>query len=134
MALTVRATSVQGTLRQELLVGGRHRLVTDEPADAGGEDAGPSPHELVPAALASCIGTTIAVYARTKNWELGEVTVDVVYEARAQPRHIDVEIAVTAALSPDQRTRIARAAATCPVHRLLAKSFEFSERVSDAAT
>jgi putative redox protein len=121
-------------LRQEVLLGGRHRLVTDEPPSAGGEDSGPSPHELVPAALASCIGTTIAVYARTKGWDLGEVTVDVVYEARAQPRHIDIEISVSVELSPDQRTRIARAAATCQVHRLLAKSFEFSERVTDAAT
>jgi putative redox protein len=105
-------------------------LVTDEPQAAGGEDAGPSPHELIPAALASCVGTTIAIYARTKGWELGEVTVDVVYDARAQPRHIELEIIVPAEVSAEQRERIAKAAATCPIHRLLAKSFEFSERVT----
>ena len=35
---------------QEILVG-RHRLVSDEPAGAGGTDTGPTPYDLLLAAL-----------------------------------------------------------------------------------
>jgi putative redox protein len=35
---------------QEVLAG-RHRLVSDEPTEAGGADAGPSPYDLLLAAL-----------------------------------------------------------------------------------
>ena len=72
MSLTARAQSVPGTLRQKVLVDGRHRLVTDEPARVGGDGLGPAPHELLPAALAACISTTLVRYARTKGWDLGE--------------------------------------------------------------
>lgn len=43
--------------------GGRFQLATDEPESAGGEDSAPAPHELLAAALASCVATTVAMYA-----------------------------------------------------------------------
>ena len=43
MSLTASARSTGDTLRQELLVDGRHRLITDEPAQLGGTDTGPAP-------------------------------------------------------------------------------------------
>ena len=73
MSLTATARSAGDTLRQEVLVDGRHRLTTDEPAQLGGTDTGPAPHELVPAALAACVAVTIRMYARTKGWTLGEL-------------------------------------------------------------
>jgi uncharacterized OsmC-like protein len=48
-----------------VLIDGRHRLTTDEPERLGGSDRGPAPHELLPAALAACVATTIRTYART---------------------------------------------------------------------
>jgi putative redox protein len=84
MSLTATSRSVAGTLRQEVVVDGRHGIVTDEPVDLGGEGTAPSPHELLPAALASCIGTTLVMYARAKSWDLGEVTVG---EPPAPGRH-----------------------------------------------
>jgi putative redox protein len=65
--LRASARSVGGTLRHEVSIdGGRHILVTDEPEHLGGGDAGPPPHELFPAALASCISTTILACARSR--------------------------------------------------------------------
>lgn len=51
MARPVHVESADG-LRQEIRVG-PHRLVADEPVEAGGRDAGPGPRELVLAALGS---------------------------------------------------------------------------------
>jgi uncharacterized OsmC-like protein len=44
---TATARSIDGTLRNEVDVNGRHTLVTDEPESVGGTNAGPAPHDLV---------------------------------------------------------------------------------------
>ena len=72
MSLTATARSIPGTLRQEVVIDGQHRLITDEPEHLGGDGSGPAPHELFPAALAACVSTTLVMYARTKGWDLGE--------------------------------------------------------------
>ena len=77
MSLTAKARSIPGTLRQEVVIDGQHRLITDEPTHLGGDGSGPAPHELFPAALAACVSTTLVMYARTKGWELGDVHVAV---------------------------------------------------------
>jgi putative redox protein len=117
MPLTATARSEGDTLRQEILVDGRHRLVTDEPARLGGGDEGPAPHELVPAALAACVVTTIRTYACTKGWDLGAIAADVVYDHKSTPRRFDVAIHLPAGLSDLQRQRILRVAEACPVRR-----------------
>ncbi len=38
---------------QQIVVGGKHRLTGDEPVASGGTDTGPSPYDLVLAALGS---------------------------------------------------------------------------------
>ena len=108
MSLTATARSVGDTLRQEVLVDGRHRLTTDEPAQLGGTDTGPAPHELVPAALAACVAVTIRMYARTKGWTLGELSVDVVYDNTSTPRHFDVTVNLPRDLTPEQVRRLMR--------------------------
>src|SRR2546426_11927490 len=62
-------------LKNEVQYGVDHRLVTDEPLDAGGQDAGPDPYTLLLAALGSCISMTVMLYARRKNWPLQRVVV-----------------------------------------------------------
>ena len=129
MSLVATSRALPGTLRQEVLVDGRHLLVTDEPEEVGGEGSAASPHELLPAALAACVGTTLVMYARRKEWELGEVTVDVVYENRATPRRADVVIRLTGVLDEEQVARLEQVAATCPVGRALEAGVEISERI-----
>src|SRR5258707_8782049 len=94
MGLTATARSIPGTLRQEVVIDGQHRLITDEPERLGGEGSGPAPHELFPAALAACVSTTLAMYARTKSWELGEVMVAVDYDNRSTPRRFEIAIQI----------------------------------------
>jgi putative redox protein len=129
MSLTATARSVPGTLRQEVVIDGRHRLVTDEPERLGGEGRGPAPHELFPAALAACVSTTLVTYGRTKGWDLGRVTVDVDYDNRSTPRRFEVSIRLTGDLDGEQLARLEKVAAACPLRRSLEAGFVFEERI-----
>ena len=128
MSLTATARSIPGTLRQEIVVDGRHRLVTDQPVELGGGGAGPSPHELFPAALAGCVAVTLAQYGRTKGWELGAIDVEVEYDHKASPRTFDVVIRIGGELDADQLARLERVAAACPLRRSIEAGVEFSTR------
>ena len=130
MSLTATAHSVPGTLRQEVLIDGQHELLTDQPERLGGEGQGPAPHELLPAALAACISGTLVVYANTKGWELGEISVDVVYDTSSSPRRFDVTIGVAGEVSDEQLVRLRKVAAACPLRRSLETGFEFHERLN----
>ena len=109
---------------------GAHTVVTDEPEPEGGEDTAITPHALLPAALASCITTTIQMYALRKRWDVGEARVDVDYDPDG-PR-FDVRVHLPAALDDEQRARIMRIAGKCPVHRTLSRDITvaFTEAIS----
>jgi putative redox protein len=129
MSLRASARSIPGSLRQEIEIDGQHHLTTDEPVAVGGEGTAPTPHELLVAALASCVSTVLVIYARTKKWDLGEVTVDVDYDHRATPRRARISIALTGDLTPEQLERLEKVAATCPVRRAIETGIEFGERI-----
>ena len=128
MAMTATARRLNGTLKHEVDVNGRHAIVTDEPASLGGTDEGSAPHELLPAALASCVATTIAMYAERKRWDIGEISVDVEYTTECSPRRFEVEVHLPDDLSAEQLRRLERVARTCPLRRALEAGFTFEER------
>ena len=128
MGFTASARRVDDALQQEIDVNGRHTIVTDEPESLGGADAGPAPHELLPASLAGCVGTMIARFAQLRGWPLGELVVDVDYDPEAVPRRVEVAVRISGDLSDDQIERLKRVAKTCPVRRVLESDFEFDER------
>src|SRR5581483_4670282 len=130
MSLAATARSIPGTLRQEVVVDGRHRLITDEPERVGGDGSGPAPHELLPAALAACIATTLVMYARTKHWDLGELTVAVDYDNHSTPRRFEIAIDLGADLTAEQVGRLEKVAAACPLRRSLETGFEFVETIA----
>ncbi len=119
----VRATARrrQG-FTHDVEVQGGHRLVIDEPEVSGGANEGPSPTRTVAAALAACTAITLEMYAARKQWDLGdlEVDVDMEYGDASVPRSFDVTVRVPVALSDEQAERLRVIAGKCPVHRLLA--------------
>jgi putative redox protein len=129
MSLSATARAIPGTLRQELVIDGRHPLSTDQPARVGGDDSAPAPHELFPAALAACISTTLVLYARTKGWDLGELTVDVEYDNHSTPRRFEVEIHLDGELTAEQLARLEKVARACPLRRSIEAGIEFEETI-----
>ena len=116
--------------RHEVKVG-KHGLVADEPEDAGGEDAGPSPQELLAAALATCTAITMEMYAARKGWNVAGMEVDCRYSPaeRGSPTRFELVTRMPAHLSEEQVERLQVIAAKCPVHRTLEGEVAFDERV-----
>jgi putative redox protein len=129
MSLTATARSIPGTLRQEIVIDGQHRLITDQPEEYGGEGRGPSPHELFPAALAACVTVTLVQYGRTKGWNLGDVQVEVDYDNHSKPRQVEILVRLDGDLSDEQLERLEKVARACPLRRSLETGFEFAERI-----
>ncbi len=129
MNYTATAQPVNGTLRHEIDVNGRHSITTDEPNRLGGTDTAPTPHELLAATLASCVSTMLVLYARSRDIDLAELRVDVDYEADASPRHVEITIHLPDHLTDDQVKRLEKVAETCPVRRALEAGFTFDERL-----
>jgi len=119
-----------GTLRQNVKIRD-HSLSVDEPADQGGEDTGPSPQELLAAALASCTAITMEMYAQRKGWDVGdvEVTADYTPAERGSPTRFNLVMRFPEHLSDEQVERLRVIAAKCPVHRTLDGEVMFDERV-----
>jgi putative redox protein len=107
----------------QLIIGaGPARFVADEPVDAGGLDLGPTPHDLLSAALAACTAQTLRLYAGRKGWPLGAVRVEVIHSRDASatpPDHFQRTVSLGGGLADDQRARLMELAERCPVHRLL---------------
>jgi putative redox protein len=124
---------------QEITVGA-HRLVVDEPVAAGGRDAGPTPYDLLLAALGACTSMTVGLYARRKGWPLEAVTVRLRHgrihaedcehcETReGMVDRIDVDVELTGALDVAQRARLLEIAQRCPVHRTLTSEIDIRTR------
>ena len=108
-----------------------HQLVVDEPLDAGGQDTGPRPQELLAVSLASCTAITIEMYAARKGWGLDHVEVEVEYSPadRGCPTKFELVTRLSADLPEEQVERLRVIAAKCPVHRALEGEVMFHERV-----
>jgi len=138
-----RAVTVQGSaagFAQQISVG-PHRLTGDEPTSVGGTDLGPSPYDLLLAALGSCTSMTLAMYARRKQWPLEAVTVQLrhsrIHAADCEAcetkegflDHIQRDVQLTGSLSEEQRARLLDIANKCPVHRTLASEIHVQTRL-----
>jgi putative redox protein len=107
----------------EVVFGGRHRMIADEPKSVGGYDAGPTPYELVSAGLGACTSMTLRMYADRKELPLEAVKVHLRHaKQEVEGVKTDVwtrEIELIGDLTEAQRTRMLQIADRCPVHRTL---------------
>jgi putative redox protein len=110
------ATADIGTVDYKVsLLAGRHPLSSDEGASLGGKDVGPSPHELLCAALGACTAITLRMYARRKEWPLSAVHVDVLLQVHGKEHSMTRKLRLGGDLDEAQRARLADIAERTPV-------------------
>ena len=124
----------------ENISAGPHGLQADEPLSAGGQDAAPSPYELLLAALGACKVITVRMYAKRKGWPLQGVQLNLLHgkvhaedsanceRAGSLIDQIDVEIKLQGELSAEQRRILLAIAEKCPVHRTLISEVQIRTR------
>ncbi|MCC6322149.1 MAG: OsmC family protein [Phycisphaerales bacterium] len=116
-----------GSKTCELTHGEGARIRTTAPRDIGGEGGASafSPTDLVAAGLASCILTTMAMYAERHGLDLSgaSATVEKHMTTPPAPRRIarlPVVVTIPASAAPEEmRERLERVGHTCPVHASL---------------
>lgn len=94
----------------------------DEPIDLGGTNTGPTPMESALAALGGCIAITLRMYAQRKEWDTGEINVEL-YSTENENREKEIHKKITfgnaANLSEDQIKRLNVISTKCPVSKLI---------------
>lgn len=136
-AHVVVARTEPGTFSTAVSVRG-FDLVLDEPEALGGTDRGPTPGELVAAALAACTTITLRMYADRKGWPLAAVEARVDRQvdvgatgvgSHAAP-HYRLSVALEGPLDDAQLARLRQVVERCPVHRQLASGTQITTEVS----
>jgi putative redox protein len=108
-----------------------HHLLADEPEEVGGDNLGPTPYDLLMAALGTCTAMTLQMYVQRKKWPLEEINVYLDHDKVHGKDGDDVEgknskvsrftrnLVITGNLDDTQRKRLLEIANKCPVHRTL---------------
>ena len=127
------------------VVTGDHALVADEPLKVGGTNLGPTPYDLLSAALATCTTMTLKMYATHKKLDLDSVTVRVRHDkvhaddcrdCESRAGKIDEfqrELTLDGDLDDAQRARLLEIADKCPVHRTLHEEVKVRTRLAAPA-
>jgi len=128
----------------QIVASGPHQFLADEPKQAGGNDAGPDPYELLLAALGACTNMTLRLYADRKGWPLSEVRTLLKHSKNyakdcaecdrktSMLDRIERRITLIGELSAEQRQKLLAIADRCPVHRTLTSKIEIHTGLAEA--
>jgi putative redox protein len=139
----ITAELVSGTL--VTLSNGRHTWRADEPPEAGGDDMGPTPYEMLVGSLAACTLITLALYCRHKRIPLKSVSATYEHgrvhaeDCRSceEPREgridqITSRVRIGGTFDEAQRTRLTQIVSRCPVHKTLSYPIDMIDEVEFA--
>ena len=103
-----------------------HSIIGDETVSIGGANLGPSPYNLLLAALGECTAMTVRWYAVNQGWNLDKVEVKLAHlkrsagDGKGMKDYFSKEVTLIGdKLTPQQRNKLIEVAARCPVQRTL---------------
>ncbi|AOE50540.1 bifunctional alpha/beta hydrolase/OsmC family protein [Kangiella sediminilitoris] len=120
-----------------------HELLADEPEKVGGTNLGPSPYDLLSAALGTCTAMTLNMYARHKELDVSNVVVNVSHgkvhakdcedceDKKVKIDKFTRSIRIEADITDDQRQRLLEIADRCPVHQTLHKEVAIETKLEE---
>ncbi|MCL2524002.1 MAG: OsmC family protein [Betaproteobacteria bacterium] len=119
-------TKSQAAKFQVQVTNGTQFSMADTSPDKGGGNAGFRPHELLEAALASCMNMSLRMYAEKHSFPLSGVSVSVSLN-RANPGVPSFEYSAEfeGPLSEAQRSQLLTVLENCPVRSTLSKPLQF---------
>jgi uncharacterized OsmC-like protein len=100
-----------------------HRVVVDQPADAGGDDSGPTPTELFVAGLSSCVAFYAERFLRRHDLPVHGLAVDCDFEMSedrpARVVTVDLRVQLPEGFPEERRPALDRVIEHCTVHNTL---------------
>lgn len=99
-----------------------HKVAVDQPRQAGGEDAAPTPLELLPAALGTCVAFFVQQFLATRGLDAAGLEIQVFAAGASNPHrigHLEVTVAVPKGIPEQYREAVRRVAESCTVHHTL---------------
>ncbi|VAW21071.1 Bll2902 protein [hydrothermal vent metagenome] len=127
----VVAETGSGKFANYVVTGSGHVISADEPLSVGGTDSGPSPYDLLLAALGACKSMTMRMYAMRKGYDLKRIEVRLAHD-KIHAKHgadcenkssridrIKTEISISGQMSEQERKKVFEIAERCPVHRTI---------------
>ena len=122
----IRAKNQVGKRFVTTFTNGEHVALSDVTPEKGGENLGFRPHELLEAALATCMNMTVRMAAEKRGIDLAGVTVTVSLN-RDNPETpiFEYGIEFQGDLTAEQKERLTAVLKHCPVHKTLSQPLQF---------
>jgi len=100
-----------------------HFSVLDRPIEKGGGDAGPTPVEYFLTAIAGCVSMTLRIYLEKKEWDVGNIIVEVFQKDKLTrdglEKVIIEEISFEKTISESQKKELLVVASKCPIVKMI---------------
>jgi putative redox protein len=128
----VHATQGQPPYHVDIVASG-HALVADEPPANGGQDAGPSPFDLVVAGLSACTLITLRMYAERKGWAGFDISAHLRHRMEGGAHFIDRKVEVSGVPDEAGMERLRDIVERTPVTLALKPGFTISTVLTQVA-
>ena len=105
------------------ITNGKHRVITEQPVEDGGQEAGMSPVELFVGSIAGCVGYFVGQFCGRHGIPREGLSVDAEWTMAEGPHRvglIDLGIHLPHRITPEQKERLLKVAHGCTVHQSIA--------------
>lgn len=116
--ITAKATIGDINYRVAITADGNN-IIADEPVTSGGGNTGFSPSQLLVSSLGACTVITLRMYATRKQWNVGDISVELLMTTEKENTQIHRTISYSNTVNEEQKKRLIQIADNCPIHNIL---------------